>query len=210
MQRAPLFAGSVFVATLLLAACGGGGGGGTPSSGTLPTTAPTGNPTTAPTSAPTAAPTSTSNEVLVTTLASGSQSAGFTLYTLSDDTTSALACTVASGCTGLWIPYSAGATVADETAMGLSSGISVFARSDNSALQWAITVSGVARPLYTYAGDSKTGVATGVGIVSFGGTWNAPAPPAPGSATITGEPDAGALATSAPAPTPTPYHTSRP
>jgi predicted lipoprotein with Yx(FWY)xxD motif len=147
--------------------------------------------------------------VLVTTLSSGSQNAGFTLYTLSDDTTATLACTVASGCTGLWIPYSAGATVSDETAMGLSSGISVFSRSDNSALQWAITVNGVARPLYTYAGDSKAGVATGVGIVSFGGTWAAPTPPPAGSATVSGEPDAGTLATPTPGPTATPYIRNR-
>jgi predicted lipoprotein with Yx(FWY)xxD motif len=193
MQRASLLAGSVLALTL--AACGGGGsttGGG--GSG-LPTTTPTATP--AGTSSPAA------TQVLVTTLTSGTQGPGFTLYTLSDDTTTTLACTVASGCTGLWIPYSAGATVADESAAGLSSGLSVFARSDNSALQWAIMVSGVAHPLYTYAGDSTTGVATGVGIVSFGGTWVAPSPPAAGSATISGEPDAGSLATPAPTAGPT-------
>jgi len=205
MQRAALLAGSVFALTL--AACGGGGSSGAP--GAPATTAATSTPTTAPTTAPSSP---SSAELLVTTLASGSQSAGFTLYILSDDTTSTLACTVASGCTGLWIPYSAGATAADETATGLSSGISVFSRSDNSALQWAITVNGVARPLYTYAGDSTTGVATGVGIVSFGGTWTAPTPPAAGSATVSGEPDAGTLSTPAPASTPTPvgYITHRP
>jgi predicted lipoprotein with Yx(FWY)xxD motif len=145
----------------------------------------------------------------VTTLANGSQSAGFTLYTLSDDTTTSLACTVASGCTGIWIPYSSGATVSDETAPGLSTGISVFSRSDNSALQWALTVNGVARPLYTYAGDSAAGMATGVGIVSFGGTWAAPTPPPAGSATVSGEPDAG-TATAAPTATPaSPYIRSR-
>ncbi|HTV91245.1 MAG TPA: hypothetical protein VMG98_00865 [Verrucomicrobiae bacterium] len=200
MQRAALLAGSVFALTL--AACGGSGGttgGGVP----MATNAPSATAT--PPSSP-----SSANQVLVTTLASGTQSAGFTLYTLSDDTTSALACTVASGCTGLWIPYSAGATVADESAAGLSTGISVFSRSDNSALQWAITVNGVARPLYTYAGDSTTGVATGVGIVSFGGTWAAPTPPPAGSATISGEPDAGTLATTAPTSTPgSPYIRNR-
>ncbi|MGB8795994.1 MAG: hypothetical protein WCC70_00435, partial [Candidatus Aquilonibacter sp.] len=144
MQRAALLAGFALVVTL--AACGGGGSSGAPA---LPST--TTSATSTPTIAPTAPSSSSSGTLLVTTLASGSQSAGFTLYTLSDDTTTSLACTVASGCTGLWIPYSAGATVADESASGLSSGISVFARSDNSALQWAITVGGVTHPLYTYA-----------------------------------------------------------
>lgn len=191
MQRAALLAGFALVVTL--AACGGGGSSGAPA---LPST--TTSATSTPTIAPTAPSSSSSGTLLVTTLASGSQSAGFTLYTLSDDTTTSLACTVASGCTGLWIPYSAGATVADESASGLSSGISVFARSDNSALQWAITVGGVTHPLYTYAGDAQAGVATGVGIVSFGGTWAAPTPPPAGSASISGEPGAGSLATAAP------------
>jgi predicted lipoprotein with Yx(FWY)xxD motif len=193
MQRASLLAGSVLALTL--AACGGGGSS-TTGGGGLPTTTPTATP------AVTSSPATT--QLLVTTLTSGTQGPGFTLYTLSDDTTTTLACTVASGCTGLWIPYSAGATAADETAPGLSSGISVFSRSDNSALQWAIMVNGVAHPLYTYAGDSTTGVATGVGIVSFGGTWAAPTPPTAGSATISGEPDAGSLATPTPGPTGTP------
>jgi predicted lipoprotein with Yx(FWY)xxD motif len=204
MQRAALLVGSVFALTLT--ACGGGGSSG--SLGTPTTTAPSSTAT--PTTAPMATPTSASAQLLVTTLASGSQIAGFTLYTLSDDTATSLACTVASGCTGIWIPYSSGATVSDETAPGLSTGISVFSRSDNSALQWALTVNGVARPLYTYAGDSTTGVATGVGIVSFGGTWAAPTPPAAGSATVSGEPDAGTLATAAPTATPaSPYIRSR-
>jgi predicted lipoprotein with Yx(FWY)xxD motif len=187
MRRASLLAGSVLALTL--AACGGGGsttGGGS------------GLPTTTPTATPTVTNSPAATQVLVTTLTSGTQGPGFTLYTLSDDTTTTLACTVASGCTGLWIPYSAGATVADESAAGLSSGISVFARSDNSALQWAITVGGVTHPLYTYAGDAQAGVATGVGIVSFGGTWAAPTPPPAGSASISGEPGAGSLATAAP------------
>jgi len=171
MQRAALLAGSVFALTL--AACGGSGS--TSAPGAPATTAATSTPTTGPTSSP-----ASSDTLLVTTLTSGSQSAGFTLYTLSDDTTTSLACTVASGCTGLWIPYEGGATASDETAMGLSSGISVFSRSDNNALQWALTVNGVAHPLYTYAGDSTTGVDTGVGIVSFGGTWAAPTPPPAG------------------------------
>jgi predicted lipoprotein with Yx(FWY)xxD motif len=198
MQRAALLAGSVFALTL--AACGGGGS--TSAPGAPATTSATATPTTAPTNPPSSS--SPSGTLLVTTLASGNQSAGFTLYTLSDDTTTSLACTVASGCTGLWIPYSSGATVADESASGLSSGISVFSRSDNSALQWALTVNGVAHPLYTYAGDAQAGVATGVGIVSFGGTWAAPTPPPAGSATVSGEPDAGMLATATPGPTATP------
>ena len=200
MQRSSLIAGAAFVAASLLAACGGGGGG-TPGSGTPPTAAPTTAPTT-----------SNVTEVLVTTLASGNQGPGFTLYTLSDDTTSALACTVANGCTGLWIPYSAGATAADETATGLTSGISVFSRSDNHALQWAMSVNGVVHPLYTYAGDSAAGAANGIGIVSFGGTWEDQAAPAAGSATISGEPAAGALSAPAPTSTPAPggYSTNRP
>jgi predicted lipoprotein with Yx(FWY)xxD motif len=188
MKRFSLL-GCALVASLALAACGGGGstGGSTmPSTGTGTGTGTGGGGGSTPTA------------VLVTTSASGNQAAGFTLYTLSDDTTTAVACTVASGCTGLWAPYTAGAAAAPAT--GLATGLTVFTRTDDGgAMQWALN----GHPLYTYLGDPKAGVATGVGIVSFGGTWAAPAPPAAGTATVTGEPDAGTLS-AAPAATTAP------
>jgi predicted lipoprotein with Yx(FWY)xxD motif len=85
---------------------------------------------------------------------------------LSDDTTTSLACTVGSGCTGVWPPISPPAGVA------LSAGFTVFTRSDNSAQQLAYNN----HPLYNYAGDSAAGTANGNGLVSFGGTWSVARP----------------------------------
>ena len=57
--------------------------------------------------------------------------AGFTVYVLSNDTTSSLACTVGSGCTAVWPP------VAPPNGIALSTGFTAFARSDNGAMQLA-------------------------------------------------------------------------
>jgi len=86
---------------------------------------------------------------------------GRTVYVLSNDTVSSLACTIASGCTGVWPPVSPPSGVA------LSAGFTAFARSDNNAQQLAYNN----HPLYTYSGDSAAGQTNGNGLQSFGGTW---------------------------------------
>lgn len=86
---------------------------------------------------------------------------GRTVYVLSDDTVGSLACTVASGCTGVWPP------VAPPAGVALSTGFAAFARSDNGAIQLALNN----HPVYEYAGDSAAGQTNGNLLVSFGGTW---------------------------------------
>ena len=86
---------------------------------------------------------------------------GRTVYVLSDDTVTSVACTVASGCTGAWPP------VAPPNGVALSSGFTAFTRPDNNQSQLAYKN----HPLYEYAGDNAAGQTNGNGIVSFGGTW---------------------------------------
>jgi len=83
---------------------------------------------------------------------------GKTVYTLTDNGT-AVACT--GGCASAWPPVmvAAGAKVkAPKGVTGLS------------ATAGQVTAGGL--PLYTFVGDTTTGVAKGEGIASFGGTWH--------------------------------------
>ena len=91
---------------------------------------------------------------------------GRTAYVLSGDTTASLACTVASGCTAAWPP------IAPPAGVALSTGFTVYMRSDNGAAQLAYN----GHPLYNYAGDSGADQTNGNGIVSFGGTWTVARP----------------------------------
>lgn len=142
-----------------IVACGGGGVSSTPgaSSSVLPSASP------AAASTPIA---SASTTTLAETTLLGSlgftNTDGRTVYVLSDDTVTSLACTVASGCTGVWPPVSPPSGVA------LSAGFTAFARPDNGAMQLALNN----HPLYEYAGDSAAGQTNGNGLVSFGGTWS--------------------------------------
>ncbi len=181
MQRAPLLAGSVFVAASLLAACGGGGGGATPPTVTAPgTTAPTApastpTPTTAPQATnPPSMPTSTT--ISGATVLIGQN--GHTLYVFSADTANVSNCGASGGCSGIWPAYSAPAG----TTAPANSGFGIITRSDGT-LQWTIGT----QPLYDYAGDSGSGTVNGQGITSFGGTWTA-AQPASTSAQPTSTP----------------------
>lgn len=87
---------------------------------------------------------------------------GRTLYLLTADTASSLACT--GGCTGLWPPLytkgkpRAGKGLAEKELGTVKRG---------SSLQ--VTYDG--HPLYLYAGDGSAGQVNGEGIESFGGTW---------------------------------------
>ncbi|HEV8019891.1 MAG TPA: hypothetical protein VGP41_01435 [Candidatus Lustribacter sp.] len=124
---------------------------------------------------PTPAPSAPASPGQTTTLATATLlgSPGFmntngrTVYVLSDDTVSSIACTVASGCTGIWPPASPPAGVA------LSTGFTAFARADmGGAMQLAYQN----HPLYQYSGDSAGGQTNGNGLVSFGGTWTVARP----------------------------------
>jgi predicted lipoprotein with Yx(FWY)xxD motif len=142
-----------------IVACGGGGGSSTPSasSSVLPST----SPVAATTPIASAGATTLAEAALLGSLGF-TNTDGRTVYVLSDDTVSSLACTVASGCTGVWPPVSPPGGVA------LSAGFTVFARPDNGAMQLALNN----HPLYEYAGDSAAGQTNGNGLVSFGGTWS--------------------------------------
>jgi predicted lipoprotein with Yx(FWY)xxD motif len=157
------------LAALALTACGGGGGGG---GVTAPTAAPIVAPQ-APASQPqfsTVSVAGTPKQVLVSTANS------HTLYTFGADVANTSNCTSASGCTGVWPPYTA---PAGTTSSGLSTGFGLITRSDGS-LQYTYQTF----PLYTYTGDSAAGTASGQGINAFGGTWTAAqqagSAPAPG------------------------------
>ena len=158
-MKAPLIAAAALVVTL--AACGGGGGGG----GTTPAA-----PTPAPTVA--AAATPASQPQLSTATVSGqskqvftSSSNGHTLYTFGADTANTSNCTTASGCTGIWPPYTA---PAGTSASSLGTGFGLITRSDGS-LQYTYQTF----PMYMYSGDSAAATANGQGITSYGGTWAA-------------------------------------
>ena len=157
-MKAPLAVAATLV--VLLAACGGGGG--TASSPIAPTAAPTTAANNTPASQPqlaTATVSGQSKQVFTST------SNGHTLYTFGADTANVSNCTSASGCTGIWPPYTA---PAGTSAANLSTGFGLITRSDGS-LQYTYQNS----PMYTYSGDAAGGTANGQGINSYGGTWAA-------------------------------------
>jgi predicted lipoprotein with Yx(FWY)xxD motif len=137
----------------------------TPMSTGVPSAVPTATPAAmAPTTAPTMAPAGTTTLPEATLLgAPGFENTnGRTVYVLSNDTVTSLACTVASGCTGVWPP------VAPPSGVALSTGFTVFTRPDNSMVQLAFNN----HPVYEFAGDSGAGQTNGNGLMSFGGTWS--------------------------------------
>lgn len=182
-----------------LPGCGGGGGStaATPSTTgnpTVQTAAPTQAPTQAPTVAatatpattppptvaptPTQAPTPAPAPPLQSATIAGSPAfvnpAGMTTYVFDADTQPNVStCFASNGCSGLW------PSVAPAGSGALPTGWSSFVRGDGKT---QLAYNG--RPLYTYAGDTAAGQATGDGIVSFGGAWHVarPAGSSPGTA----------------------------
>jgi predicted lipoprotein with Yx(FWY)xxD motif len=101
---------------------------------------------------------------------------GLTLYTLTDDSGAAVACTGA--CLGAWPALEAPSGAGD--AVGPSGiELTVVDGADGTKV---VAADGL--PLYTFAGDAGEADAKGDGLVSFGGTWHVvnaggadPAPP---------------------------------
>ena len=92
---------------------------------------------------------------------------GRTVYVLSDDTVNSIACTVSSGCTGVWPP------VSPPTGVALTTGFTAFARADlGGMMQLAYNN----HPIYEYSGDNAAGQTNGNGLISFGGTWTVARP----------------------------------
>lgn len=136
-----------------------------PSASATASPSPTSSATVTPTASPTATPTQSTTLATATLLGSAGfiNTNGRTVYVLSDDTVSSIACTVSSGCTGVWPPVSPPAGVT------LTTGFTAFARADlGGAMQLAFNN----HPLYEYAGDSSAGQTNGNGLNSFGGTWS--------------------------------------
>ncbi len=145
-------------AVVLLAACGSSSS--TASAGAQPSTS---NSTAAPTTtAATAADVKTaSNATLGTVLVGGT---GNTVYTLTDASGKAVACT--GQCLTFWPPLllASGST----TASGASGVTGLATVSAGGGTQ--VTENGL--PLYYFSGDKAAGTANGEGIASFGGTWH--------------------------------------
>lgn len=159
-----VIASTAALAVIALAACGGGGSSG----GGAGPYAPGSAPTTAP-QAPASMPQTATVGSRTAFVAANDQ---HSLYTFGADRANVSNCTIASGCTGIWPPYTAPAgTVAPS-----GSGFGIITRSDGG-LQWTYQ----SLPLYTYSGDSGPDEMNGQGINSFGGVWGVARPAAAGT-----------------------------
>jgi predicted lipoprotein with Yx(FWY)xxD motif len=86
---------------------------------------------------------------------------GFTLYSFAPDTATVSKCT--GGCAQIWPPVTGPATAGP----GVPGTLGTIARSDGAT---QATYNG--HPLYTYAGDTRPGQASGNGINASGGIWH--------------------------------------
>jgi len=138
-------------AAVALAACGSSSKttGGTPS----------------PTTAAAAATVQTANVPGVGTVLVNAQDR--TLYVLTSEKGDKVTCTDATGCTTVWpaTVLPAGTTHAVAGNGVQTSLLGTVSASSQSRVTYA------SYPLYTFAGDTASGVANGKGISSFGGTW---------------------------------------
>jgi predicted lipoprotein with Yx(FWY)xxD motif len=146
------------LAGLLAAACGSSGSG----------SAATTTTSSAATTQPATSGTSSTTAPVVKTQKVGNLGSilvnvdGQVLYTFTNNGTSA-PCT--TSCLAVWPPLTLPTGVTTPTG---SAGVGTLGTTKaNGPTQ--VTVGGL--PVYTYAGDSGPGVATGNNVVSFGGTW---------------------------------------
>jgi predicted lipoprotein with Yx(FWY)xxD motif len=91
---------------------------------------------------------------------------GDTVYTLSGDSARHPKCTRTNSCVRFWHPVTIAAGATPTMPSNVRGRLGIWRHA--GARQ--ITLNG--HPLYTFAGDSSPGLATGAGIHSFGGTWN--------------------------------------
>jgi predicted lipoprotein with Yx(FWY)xxD motif len=85
---------------------------------------------------------------------------GKTLYTLTDASGAAVACTGA--CTSAWPPL----TVAPGAKATAGKGVKKISATADGQVTWK------ALPLYRFSGDTQAKEAKGNGLSAFGGTWN--------------------------------------
>lgn len=93
-------------------------------------------------------------------------SQGFAVYELTGDGKRHAECTNRNGCWKFWPPVKVGSARGLSKAPGVSGKLGTWRR--DGFLQ--VTLGG--HPLYRFAPDTHKAVATGEGIVSFGGTWH--------------------------------------
>jgi predicted lipoprotein with Yx(FWY)xxD motif len=104
---------------------------------------------------------------------------GFTLYTLSPETSHHLLCK-SSACISFWPPLKAASAKAKLIkGAGIKGKLATISRKGFAQ----VTLNG--HPLYRFSGDSAKGQANGQGIASFGGVWHAAKAGAAGSTTTT-------------------------
>jgi predicted lipoprotein with Yx(FWY)xxD motif len=143
------------VAAVALAACGS----------SSKTTSGTTSPTTTATAGGGAATVQAANVPVVGTVLVNAQ--GHTLYVLTSEKGDKVTCTNANGCTTVW----------PSTALPSGTTHAVAGSGVKTSLLGTVSASGQLRvtyagyPLYTFSGDTASGVANGKGISSFGGTW---------------------------------------
>jgi predicted lipoprotein with Yx(FWY)xxD motif len=135
-------------AAVLIAACGSSGGS---------TSKVTSGGSTQGTTGPQVSVRSTSLGAVLT------DPAGKTLYLLTADTATSLACK--GSCLQLWVPLMAPSSGQPAAGNGVTGAVGTVARDNGKQ----VTVGG--HPLYTYTADNGPGDTTGQGVTSFGGTW---------------------------------------
>ncbi len=146
----------VMLVALIVAACGGPS---SPSSSSNPSSAPGSTPTTA--GAPTTAPATPG-----VTPTEPSSVAGKTLYYLTSDTATHIACT--GQCTTFWPPLiSTGLPTSSDA---LPHKLSIRRDANGRQVEYD------GHLLYTFSGDLSAGQANGEGITGFGGTWHVATP----------------------------------
>jgi predicted lipoprotein with Yx(FWY)xxD motif len=91
---------------------------------------------------------------------------GFAVYTLTGDSKHHPECVSSSGCLMAWPPVKVSSAKKLSKAPGIKGNLGVWHRKGFNQ----VTLGG--HPLYTFSGDTANGVATGEGIVHFGGTWH--------------------------------------
>jgi predicted lipoprotein with Yx(FWY)xxD motif len=98
---------------------------------------------------------------------------GRTLYLLTSEKGGRLLCTAATGCTVLWPVVSLSAGV-PQSALGPGVSRQLLGTVPRAGGVMQLTYAGW--PLYTYAGDTGPGQATGEGLPQFNGIWEAVSP----------------------------------
>src|SRR3984893_8596379 len=91
-----------------------------------------------------------------------------TLYMLTSETGGKITCTQANGCTQAW-PETLLKNGATAATVGSGAQSSLLGTVKDASGNLEVTYNHW--PLYTFSGDSGTGVAKGQGLTSFGGTW---------------------------------------